>query len=335
MSYVIQLCVFIIVLITYLHIQSHFRVSSEFDVFELYGIIDARIDDVLDLKQPVVFRSRSDAALEEDLNIYALLRTHPDTDVYVVDSDIGTRVASSIGSFVKLQDSASNVHYYSDGNENVVDGLSNESRLRITSYHGLLVPTLACTTRYDLIFGTDGCSTHMRRHVAHRSYFTVTNGTVMAKLIHPDQLSDVSFDCTPDVVSDSWSSIAKTDTTTISIVKDVSLNKGQTLFVPPYWGVIFQLTKDSFILSAKYSTYMSEMATCLHTGRFWYNKLISRPMVVPDVHMAVYTTSIPPINVDDNVNVNNTKPVDGMEELEVSDSVCINNDNDGTYADDK
>jgi len=324
MNYVIQFCVFIIVLITYLHIQSHFKVSSEFDVFELYGIIDARIDDVLDLKQPVVFRSRTDAALEEDLNLHALLRTHPDADVYVVESDSGTRVASSIGSFVKLQDSASNVHYYSDGNENVVQGLSNESRLRIMSYHGLLMPTLACTTRYDLIFGTEGCVTPMRRHVAHRSYFTVTNGTVMAKLIHPDQLSDVSFECTPEVVSDSWTSIAKLETT-ISIMKDVSLNKGQTLFVPPYWGVIFQLTKDSFILSVKYSTYMSEMATCLHTGRFWYHKLISRPMVVPDVHMAVDTPIIPIIVAD---NVENTNSVNGMEEL--SDSACIKNDDDDT-----
>jgi hypothetical protein len=284
MNYIIHLCVFVIVLITYLHIQSHFRAAPGSDVFELDGVIEARIDDVLDLKQPVVFRMRTDAALEEDLNIHALLRTRPDADVSVVDATNGTRVASSIGSFAKLQQAATDTHYYSDGNDAVIQGLPKDTRARIASHHGLLIPPLACTTRYDLLFGTDGGVSSMRRHVAHRSYFTVTNGTVEAKLVHPDQLTEVDFTCTPDATPDSMTSAAISAQNTPK-AKDVTLHKGQTLFVPPYWGVTFQFTKDAFVLAAKYSTYMTEAATCVHSARVWYHKMTAHPAVIPDVHV--------------------------------------------------
>jgi hypothetical protein len=302
MNYIIHLCVFIVVLISYLHIQSHFRSASGSDVFELDGVIEARIDDVLDLKQPVVFRSRTDAALEEDLNLYALLQTHPDADVSVADAVKGTRVTSSLDSFAKLQQSATDVHYYSDGNDGVVQGLSVEIRARIAAYHVLLVPSLTCATRYDLMFGTDGCVSSLRRHVAHRSYFTVMNGTVDAKLAHPDQLSEVEFACTPDAVPDSMTS-ASTLVQNTPNAKNVTLYKGQTLFVPPYWGVTFQFTKDALVLAAKYSTYMTELATCVHTGRFWYHKMTARPAVVPDAHVASDVTTNSDLKDPSNVDV--------------------------------
>lgn len=284
MNYIIHICVFSIVLIVYLHVQSHLRSAPGNDVFELDGVIEARIDDVLDLKQPVVFRTHIDAVLEEELNIHALLLAHPNVDVSVVDATKGTRVASSIVSFAKLQQTATSTHYYSDGNEAVIQGLPKDTRAHIMNHHVLLTPPLAYATRYDLMFGTDGSTSALRRHVAHRSYFTVTNGTMEAKLIHPDQLTEVEFACTPDAAPDSMTSAA-VSTQNIPKAKDVTLYKGQTLFVPPYWGVTFQFTKDTFVLVAKYSTYMTETATCTHTARFWYHKMTARPAVVPDAHV--------------------------------------------------
>ena len=73
MNYIIHLSVFIIVLIVYLHVQKHFRTACGTDVFELDGIIKSRIDDVLDLKQPVVFRTYIDISPEEEeVNIHAI-----------------------------------------------------------------------------------------------------------------------------------------------------------------------------------------------------------------------------------------------------------------------
>ena len=313
MNYIIHLCVFIVVLISYLHIQSHFRSAPGSDVFELDGVIEARIDDVLDLKQPVVFRTRSDADLEEELNLHALLRARPDADVSVVDAAKGTRVASSLDSFAKLQQAATDTHYYSDGNEAVIHGLSKDTRARIMKHHVLLTPPLAYATRYDLMFGTDSGASALRRHVAHRSYFTVTNGTMDAKLVHPDQLTEVEFACTPDAAPDSMTSVA-ISVQNIPKAKDVTLYKGQTLFVPPYWGMTFKFTKDTFVLVAKYSTYMTETATCVHTARFWYHKMTARPAVVPDAHVPdidIDTNPEPTNNDSNNINVE-TKPVEEM-----------------------
>ena len=320
MNYIIHLCVFIVVLIFYLHIQSHFRSAAGSDVFELDGVIEARIDDVLDMKQPVVFRARIDADLEEELNLQALLRTRPDVNVSVVDAAKGTRVASSLGSFAKLQQAATDTHYYSDGNEDVFQGLSKDTRARIMAHHVLLTPPLAFTTRYDILFGTDGCASALRRHVAHRSYFTVTNGTMEAKLVHPDQLTDIEFACTPDAAPDSMTSTAISDQNTLKM-KDVTLYKGQTLFVPSYWGVTFKFTKNAFVLAAKYSTYMTEAATCVHSSRFWYHKMTAQPAVVPDVHVPDVNTellnpscSTNPVaeteitNVESETDDDNTKP---------------------------
>ena len=285
MNYIIHLSVFIIVLIVYLHVQKHFRTACGTDVFELDGIIKSRIDDVLDLKQPVVFRTYIDISPEEEeVNIHAILQKHSNIDIYVVDAIKNTRVASSIGSFAKLQQTAKDMHYYSDGNQNAINRLPKEMREWITTHHKLITPSLTSLTHYDMLFGTEGCVSPIHRYVAHRSHFTVTNGTMEAKLIHPDQLVDVSFAYSPDTVPDSMTSISISDPN-ISSAKTGTLHKGQTLFVPPYWGVIFQFTKNTFIIAVKHSTYMTEMATCVHKARFWYHKMVSYPTVIPDVHV--------------------------------------------------
>jgi len=271
-------------------------------VFELDGVVDARIDDVLDLKQPVVFRTRTEDALEQEINLHAMQRSHGDVDVSVVDAAKGTRVAVSLDSFTKLQQASSGAHYYSDGNDAAVQCLSPETRARVVAHYALLAPPLACVTRYDVMFGTDGSTSALRRHVAHRSYFTATNGTLEAKLVHPDQLADAEFVCRPEVAPDSMTStmlaesgappqeLFCTRTTEQGArkmqVKDVTIHKGQTLFVPPYWGVAFHFSKDAFVLVAKYSTYMTEIAASAHTARFWYHKLTARPAVVPDTHVS-------------------------------------------------
>ena len=305
MNYLIHLCVFIIVLIVYLHIQTHFKSADGKEVFELDGFIETRIDDVLDLKQPVVFRTRFDASLGDDINIYAILRAIPKVDASIVDAVNGTRVDVSLESFVKLQKVTSDTHYYSDGNKQIIQKLPKEIRTRISSYHELLVPHLVCSTQYDLMFGTDGGISSMRRHVSHRTYYTVTNGTVNAKLIHPDDLSNIEFSCMPNVVPDSMTSIISPGQS-IPNAKDVILYTGQTLFVPPYWGVIFNLNKDAFMMVIKYSTYMSELASCMHSAHFWYNKLTSHDTVVPDVHIPIkLSDSVKSENLPNEDNISN------------------------------
>ena len=332
MNYIIHFCIFIVVLIVYLHIQSHFRYALEKEVFELYGIIDNRIDDVLNLKQPVVFQLGNNLNINEDMNIHALSRTYEDTNIWVVDSDNNVRVTSSISSFKKLQNAVTDKSYYSDGNNGLIEGLSIDIRQRIENQYVNLVPPLLCSTRYDVIFGSDKCITTLQRNVAHRSYFTVTNGTVVVKLIHPEQLTNTRFECIPGSVPDIWCSIAKSVPTGGTEMKDVSLHQGQTLFIPPYWGFIFHMTKDSFMLSVKYSTYMSEMATSLHTSKYWYNKLVSRSAVVPDIHVAtnIYSSS-ENININNDIlpNIENDKEKEKEEtNEEISSEVeeCINND---------
>jgi hypothetical protein len=289
MNYIIHFCVFIIVLLVYLHIQSHFRSADGTDVFELDGVIESRIDDVLDLKQPVVFRTRFDATLGDDINAYAVLRHIPQVDVSVVDAEHGTRVNVSLESFVKLQKTKSDTHYYSDGNEQIIQKLPKDFQKRISSYYDLLVPHLVCSKRYDLMFGTDNCVSSMRRHVSHRSYFTVTNGTVNAKLFHPEELTNMEFSYNPTIVPDSMTTIISSGQT-IPTAKDVTLYTGQTLFIPPYWGVILSFNNDAFVMVSKYSTYMSEIASCMHSARFWYNKMTSHNTIIPDIHNPTKTS---------------------------------------------
>ena len=320
MKYVLHIGIFIAVLIVYLHVQAHFRSAPSSDVFELDGIIDTRIDDVLDLKQPVIFRSRTCEKLVQDINIHAILRDIGTTTVDVFVSPVSstscssknTRVAVSLDSFVKLQQvdislnneeiedtdttdqgHKTNTSYYSDGNDKLINELSKETKNIISTHHTHIAPPMTCTTRYDMLFGTDHSTTTMRRHVAHRTYFTVTNGTMEAKLIHPDQLNDVVFVSDPEVVPDPMTSVMIDDEDGSiqvtnkykGVAKDVTVYTGQTLFVPPYWGVILQFTRNTFVVAAKYSTYMTEIATCSHQAQFWYHKLTARPTIVPDTHV--------------------------------------------------
>ena len=337
MNYVFHLAIFTIVLLVYLHVQSHFRHAPDDKVLEMDGVVpmSGRIDDVLDLKQPVIFRHQSHDTvndMEHELNIHELVRKFGDADVHVsssassAGSSSSTRVAASLTSFAELQrreydPDSSITGYYSDGNANTLVNRMALAQIE-RCYSELLAPPMTCTKIYDVMFGTKHSVTAMQRTVAHRAYFTVTNGTLEAVLVHPDKMGSVISSTISTVTEHAVDAM----TTTYAVPsrpsnqedefakKGVTLYKGQTLFVPPYWGVKFRFCgANTFVLVAKFSTYLSEVATCAHTGKYWYTAMTARPTIVPDAHVP---SSSAPSNEMENASPIVAEVPDVVEEVE-------------------
>lgn len=273
--------IFIVVLFVYVHVQFQLKTSTDTNVFELDGVIENRIDDVLNLKQPVVFRAAAAAAPNSELldafTKNGILAPLKGADINVARSTgpdcpaDNIRISASIESSTKLFDTEDK--YYSDRNGNAMKRLPAATLRTLCTHTEQMKPPFCSKTSHDMIFGTQGATTRLQYSIMFRNYFTATNGTVHVKLIPPTTLPDLAI--TPDyydmefstakhIWSDNAPDAAKWD------VKDVTLYKGQTLSVPPYWGYTIRLTTpNAFVVSTKYTTYMTDMATIHHTALHW------------------------------------------------------------------
>ena len=151
MSYfeiVLTFMIFIIILLFYIHIQNHYKTSSTMEIYEYSYTSNAHLQEICDLKQPVLFQiSQSIPELFQDVST-TFFKQFANTDVYVKDIDDYWKTPSPssvdsislfIESFLKLTYNDDNKQYFTENNHNFIiqhpyiqSTLSIESFLKLT-----------------------------------------------------------------------------------------------------------------------------------------------------------------------------------------------------------
>lgn len=301
MNYLHIALTFIIVLFIYIHVQFQLTTSDEKDVYVLYDIVYIPMEEVFDLKQPVVFHTflPEDYDILRGVNKQVINRDYKTKDIQICDTtrtEYHTNIPSSIHSAVSLFDKDTESRYYTSNNDNFVrtclsdttSGNQGGQNIRLLKKHqSILVPPLKSRESYDIIFGSHDTTTILQYSIMYRNFFTVTNGTLEIKMIHPSKISDLTVNVKPDYYNmgfftDSqvnvWDDSNKNKLDTITTV----LHEGQSICIPPYWLYSFKLTKDTFVWRSSYNTYMTEMATLHHSILHTMHKFTKPSVIIPD-----------------------------------------------------
>lgn len=251
-----------IVLLVYLHIFYHLKVSNDLEIYEHDITNKNNLEEILNLRQPVVMnynRQNLDMIFTID-NIY---KNYSNYEINVrknnMDNDLVDK--NTIVNIDLLKNLFKNDNkYYSENNCKFIDKGNFRQELEYNDI--ILKPPMNSETKYDVLLGGTNTSTKFKYDLNFRHFLYVSDGNINVTLSPP--INNKNMELYKDYYNFEYiSSInpyLKEDEIKMKYISKVSisLKKGQLLFIPAYWWYSIQFN-NSVVLAFKYKTYMNQL----------------------------------------------------------------------------
>jgi len=291
--------IFAIILFLYLHVEFHLRKSNDLEVYEIDTPSKSKLEEICDLRQPVLFRYDNPrmtelctlAYIEEHYSAFDMnVRKSPFAVVEKPSSskDDGKEGEDSERSVEKeeptnksenipLQDIPLRVKdmtelFTKDANgayisRNNASFLQETTLLKDIRYNDdFLRPPMVSKSEYDVMVASRGTTLPLQQSLSYRNFFYVIEGEVKVKLICPQYekylaptRDYVSFEFYSPVNPWNVQQKYKGDFDKVRTL-DLTLRRGDMLFVPAYWWYSFNAVSMSTIAAFHYRTYMNTIA---------------------------------------------------------------------------
>ncbi len=251
MNTLITLLTICTVIIIYMHVVYQLTTSNDLEIFELDTPSKIKLEEVCNLRQPLLF-PYYDESLQ---SVFSKLTEYKAFDVNVYDSSYNSNIISLNNAF-QLFDKKNYISLHNSDflNETMV------SRYYITT-DAYLRPPMVSSITYDVLMGSEGSSTRLEYNTHYRNYVYVSNGSVTIKLTPPK--NEKYLNPEKDYANESYYSPNQVWNTTLDKVKflEITISKGQMLFIPSYWWYSIKFEKDSCVCTLQYKTVMNIIAT--------------------------------------------------------------------------
>jgi len=267
-QYFIFVFIFCVVLFLYLHITYHLKCGNDLEVYTIEQPSKEKLEEICDLRQPVIFEFHNENMIN-DVNLNVLDDNYSAFDINLRDltnkddsSEIYLPFLLSEGLNIFRNDK--NSKFISENNQ---EFLNETAVVKTYKYNdGFLRPPLVSKCSYDFMSGSVGSKTPLRYDLNYRNYYYVTSGQVKIKLIPPHSkkylyvkkdYDNFEFSSPLDI----WNiqQEYKADFSKIKVL-DVTLNKGDIIYIPAYWFYTISFEKISSICTFKYRTFMNSLA---------------------------------------------------------------------------
>jgi len=273
----IGIFIFCIILFLYLHIYYHLKTSNDLEIFEIDEPSKDKMEEICDLRQPVLFDFPNENIIEKtnkttisqqfyafDVKIRNTLDNKSDTSELYVPFPL--KRANQL--FQEDKES----RYYSENNH---DFLLETGVIKQFQYNdAFLRPYFVSNCFYDILLGSEGVKTPFRYELNYRNFYVVTEGEIQIKMAPPTcarylhTLYDYdNFEYTSLVNIWAPQEIYKSDIDKIKCL-EITVRKGQTLFIPAYWWYSISFSKDSSISCFRYRTFMNTISIIPHIGMY-------------------------------------------------------------------
>jgi len=272
MKTLISILIFCIVLFIYLHINFHLRTSNDLEVYEIDQPSKEKLEEICDLRQPVIFDYNVDGLLN-DCNIDNIEKNYGAFDIKVRNvkeyddvSELYLPLTLNTGREIFRKDSEE--RYLSENNQEFLEETSLIKNMRYND--NFLRPYSVSNCIYDLLFSSNNTKTILKYELNYRNFFLVTQGSVKIKLISPKSskylytIKDYdNFEFLSPVNPWDVQNQFKSDFDKLKTL-EVTLNKGQIIFIPAYWWYSIWFQENTSLVCFKYKTYMNNIAISNH-----------------------------------------------------------------------
>ena len=267
-KYFIFVFIFSVVLFLYLHITYHLKCGNDLEVYTIEQPSKEKLEEICDLRQPVIFEFRNEEMLN-DVNLSVLDDNYSAFDINL--RDLSNKDDSSELYLPFLLSEGLNI-FRSDKNskfitENNEEFLKETAVVKTYKYNdGFLRPPLVSKCSYDFMSGSVGSKTPLRYDLNYRNYYYVTSGQIKIKLIPPHSKKYLyvkkdydNFEFSSPLNIWNIQHQYKADFNKVKVL-DVTLNKGDIIYIPAYWFYTISFEKISSICTFKYRTFMNSLA---------------------------------------------------------------------------
>lgn len=269
----IHIFIFLIILFLYIHITQQLKKSEDLEIYEMDYNNNTQLQDVCDLKQPILFNySTVNPDFIEEINI-DLLSKHDSYDVRVKDiTDYwkdDTNVDYAILPFkstLNLLKTDTNSRFFTENNDDFI----HESGLNtlFAENDTYIKPSNVINTKYDIILGSTNTVTPLRYHTNSQQFLILNSGKITVKMtpwksgryLHEykdyenyEFRSPINVWNTQDQYKNNMDKLK---------FLEFQVNPGYALFIPPFWwySIKFSSNSDTLISGITYSTIMNSIS---------------------------------------------------------------------------
>ena len=314
MNIIYIILVFCVVLFLYLHVFFHLKTSDDLEVYEIDNPSKEKLEEICDLRQPILFEYANERILEtcqrkSILNSYGAfdvkIRNVKDTP----NEESGLHIPIAYSNALTIVNEDINNKYLVENN---MEFLEETSIIKSFKYNDNFIrPYMVSSCNYDFIIANNGVQTPFKYELNYRNYILVTEGDIKLKLAPPKsskylyQEKDYdNFEFTSPINPWDIQSQYKADFDKIKCL-NISMKKGQILFIPAYWWYSIEFGENTTISSFKYKTYMNMVAISPHiimnllqSQNVKRNNL--KKMVINESIISEQPATIQPHNIDKN-----------------------------------
>jgi hypothetical protein len=283
MELIIGTFIFCIVLFLYLHIQFHLKTSDDLEIYEIDQASKDKLEEICDLRQPVMFDLENPKLIETTNKAY-ILKNYPVFEIKIRSPSDPDHVPLSMEVANALFQEDKTSSYFSERNEEFL--LETGINKHMQYNDEFLRPPMVSNCYYDILMGTENATTPFRYELNYRTFLAVTQGTIRIKLSPPKSIKYLypvndydTFEFRSQI--NPWNVEAKfrADFDKIKCLELV-LVPGKCLFIPAYWWHSIQFGQDASVTMLAYRTYMNNIAILPSTLMYWLqNQNIKREVV--------------------------------------------------------
>lgn len=267
---ILSIVIFCLVLLLYVHVMFHLKVSNSLDVYDLGIVSKDKLEKACNLRQPLKFKCTF-PALKNGLVTDVMRENYGSQTVNVVNISDNATLPLQLDKAVKIFKSDKTSGYYSADNRDFIHQTGLLKLFRAENSY--LKPTLTTNTNYDVIWSINGGSTCLSYTLYYRNYYYVTQGKCVIRLFPPN--SD-SLYCNPDYSQLKFVSPINPfipneqykDTLSRCQYTDIFLKEDDIIFIPPYWRYAIKFIDTCSIAVYQYGTLMSNLAIAPHLFRY-------------------------------------------------------------------
>ena len=187
MKFLITIMIFFIVLFIYLHVVYHLKSSDDLEVYELEDPSKDSLEEICDMRQPVIFDFKN-SELMDYCNLKKVLLDYGAFDVKIrnlKDKNYKSEmyVPLTLNSSFELFNKDKEAKYLSENNS---DFLQETGLIKTFKHNDAFIrPYMVSNCEYDYIVSSSNTETRLKYELNYRNYFFVSQGSVTIKLLPP------------------------------------------------------------------------------------------------------------------------------------------------------
>ena len=261
--------IFCIVLFLYLHIYFQLKTSNDLEVYEIEQPSKEKLEEICDLRQPVIFDYQNESLLET-CKLSQIVEHYSAFDVKLrnvkeIDDNTDLHIPVTLKAALSIISGDKDAKYVSEKNG---DFLEETGIIKNYKYNdAFLRPPMVSNCFYDLLTASQNTETLLQYNVNYRNFFLVTHGVIKIKLIPPksarylypvDDYENFEFrsPLNPWAIQRQY----KADYDKIKTL-EIELTPGKIIYIPAYWWYSIKFMEPlSSVCVFKYRTYMNTVA---------------------------------------------------------------------------